>query len=121
MVVLYLDVTLALKHSLPTSCWSQFLPAVLYLDVTLTQRCLLPPRWRIAEQGLLPLVIIFLFYNCIVPWGFFLLEIQVAFPGESQLWQSDATLHQTLTWNTGSVTCVQMLMHAVAHRGVRTL
>ena len=73
------------------------------------------------------------FYNCIVPMGFPPWEIWVAFPRESQLQQSRATqptvhagcfsvsvIHQTLTWTTGSLTCAQMLMHAIAHRGVRT-
>ena len=63
-----------------------------------------------------------------LPW-----EIQVAFPGESQLRQSRAIqptvragclsvsiIHRTLTRTTGSLTCAQMLMHAIAHRGVRT-
>ena len=62
------------------------------------------------------------------PW-----EIRVAFPGESQLRQSRASqpnvhggcfsvsiIHQTLTWTTGSLTCAQMLMYAIAHRGART-
>ena len=65
--------------------------------------------------------------------GFLLWEIRVAFPGESQLRQSCVTqpivharcfsvsiIHRTLTWTTGSLTCAQMLMHAIAHRGVRT-
>ena len=73
------------------------------------------------------------FYNCIVPMGFLPWEIRVAFPGESQLQQSGATqpsmhagcfsisiIHRTLTWTTGSLTCAQMLMHAVAHGGVQT-
>ena len=33
----------------------------------------------------------FTFCNCIVPIGFLLWEIQVAFPWESQLWQGSAT------------------------------
>ena len=65
--------------------------------------------------------------------GFLPWEIRVAFPGESQLRQSRATqptvhagcssvsiIHRTLTWTTGSLTCAQMLMHAIAHEGVRT-
>ena len=76
------------------------------------------------------------FCNCIVPKGFLPLEIRVAFPGESQLRQSRPTqptvhagffvyfsssiIHRTLTWTTGSLTCAQMLMHAIAHGGVRT-
>ena len=59
--------------------------------------------------------------NCIVPMGFLPWEIQVAFPGESQLRQSRATqsrvhagcysvsiIHQTLTWTSGSLPCAQM-------------
>ena len=65
--------------------------------------------------------------------GFLTWEIRVAFPGESQLRQSGATQptvhagcfsvsisHLTPTWTTGSLTCAQMLMHAIAHGGVRT-
>ena len=72
-------------------------------------------------------------YNCIVRLGFLPWEIRVAFPGESQLRHSRATQptvhagclsvsinHQTLTWTTGFLTCAHMLMHAVAHGGVRT-
>ena len=28
--------------------------------------------------------------------------------------------HQTLTWITGSLTCAQILMHAIAYEGVQT-
>ena len=65
--------------------------------------------------------------------GFLLWEIRVAFPGENQLRQSRATqatvhagcfsvsiIHRTLPWTTGSLTYAQMLMHAIAHGGVRT-
>ena len=31
---------------------------------------------------------------------------------------SVSIIHQTLTWTTGSLTCVYILMHAVAHEGV---
>ena len=31
-----------------------------------------------------------------------------------------AITHRTLKWTTGSLSCAQMLMHAVAHGGVRT-
>ena len=74
------------------------------------------------------------FYICIVPMGFLPRKIRVAFPGESQLRQSRARkptapagcfsvskIHRTLTWTTGSLTCAQMLMHAIAHGGVPTL
>ena len=59
--------------------------------------------------------------------------ISGSFPGENQLRQSGATkptvcaghfsvsmIHRILTWTTGSLTCAQMLMHAIAHGGVRT-
>ena len=75
----------------------------------------------------------FTFYNCIVPVGFLPWEIRVASLGQSQPQQSRATqptvhagcfsssiIHRTLTWTTGSLTCAQTLMHAIAHWGVRT-
>ena len=59
-------------------------------------------------------------------------EIRVAFPGESQLRQSRATqptvhagcfsvsaIRRTLTWTTGSLTCAQTQMHAIAHEVCR--
>ena len=65
--------------------------------------------------------------------GFLPWEICVAFPGESQLWQSCATqqtvhagcfsvsvIHWTLTQSAGSLTCQQMLVNVIAHRNVRT-
>ena len=65
--------------------------------------------------------------------GFLPWDIRVAFHGESQLRQSRATkptvhaeclsvsiIHRTLTWTTGSLTCTQMLINAIAHGGVRT-
>ena len=74
-----------------------------------------------------------LFSNCIVPMGFLPCEIRGAFPGESQLQQSRAAqprvhagcfsvsiTHGTVAWTTGSLTCAKMLMHAIAHRSVRT-
>ena len=33
---------------------------------------------------------------------------------------SFSLIHRTLIWTTGSLTCAQMLMHAIAHGGVRT-
>ena len=33
---------------------------------------------------------------------------------------SVSIIHRTLTWTTGSLTCAQMLMHAIAHGDVRT-
>ena len=75
----------------------------------------------------------YFFSNCIVFMGFIPWEIQVTLLGESQLQQSRATpptvhagcfgvsiIHQTLTWTKGSLTCAQMLMHAIAQGGVRT-
>ena len=72
--------------------------------------------------------LLFLFTSWFFPW-----EIRVAFPKESQLQQSHVTqpavhdecfsvsiIHWNLAWTTGSLTCVQMLMHAVAHGGLRT-
>ena len=66
-------------------------------------------------------------------WNFSTWEIRVAFSGESQLRQSRATqtmvhagcfivslIHRSLTWTTGSLTCAQILMHAIAHGVVRT-
>ena len=77
--------------------------------------------------------IFYFFNNRIVLVGLLPWKIQVAFPRESQLQQSHATqpmvhagrfgvsiIHQILTWTTGSLTCAQMLMHAIAQRGVRT-
>ena len=65
--------------------------------------------------------------------GFLPCEIRVAFPGKSQLRQSRAIqptvqagcfsvsiIHRTLTWTTGSLSCAENLMHAIAHGGVRT-
>ena len=69
--------------------------------------------------------------NCIIPMGFLPWETWVAFSRESQLQQShitQPTVHAgcfsfaiiplTLTWTTGSLTCTQTLMHAIAHGGV---
>ena len=60
--------------------------------------------------------------------------IQFAFPRERQLQQncsiqptvhagcfSVSIINQTLTRITGSLTCAQMLMHAIAHKGLLTL
>ena len=73
----------------------------------------------------------FTFYNCIVPMEFLPWEIRVAFPEKSQLQQSRAikpnvhagcfsvsTIHRTLTWTMGYLTCARMEMHVVAPRGV---
>ena len=101
--------------------------------------CTVPsPNWNASEtsQSLVNdffLFFFFTFYSCIVPMGFLPWENRVAFPGESQLRQSRATrpavhawcfcvfkIHRTRTWTTGSLTGAQMLMHAIAHGGVRT-
>ena len=63
-----------------------------------------------------------------VPLRFLQWEIRITIPGESQLRQSRSIqpavhvgcftvsiIRQTLTWTTGSLTCAQMLMHAIAH------
>ena len=81
-----------------------------------------------AQLATIPVAVYF-----IVPLWFLKWKIRVTFPGESQLRQSRAThptvhtgcfgisiIHRTLTWTTGSVTCAQMFMHAIAHGGVRT-
>ena len=75
-----------------------------------------------------------LFYNCVVSMEFLHGKIRVAITWESKLQQSSATqlvmharcvhifiIHRSLTWTTGSLTCAQELMHAIAHVGVRTL
>ena len=67
------------------------------------------------------LALFFFPYKCIVLIRFLPWEIWVAFPGESQLRQSRATqhmehagrlsvytIHRTLPWTTGSLTCAQM-------------
>ena len=76
----------------------------------------------------------FFFLQLYPPIGISPMGNRVAFPGESQLRQSRATqptvhagrfgvsiVHRTLTWTTESLTCAQMLMHAVAHWGVKTV
>ena len=73
-----------------------------------------------------------LYYDGIVRMGFLQCEIRVVFPGESQLDRvalpnllrmlgvfSVSIIHRTLTGTTGSLTCAQMLMRAIAQRGVR--
>ena len=72
--------------------------------------------------------------TCIVPLGVLPLEIEVAFPRESQLQQSHTTqpmvhagcfnvfiIHRSLTWTTGSLMRAQALVCANAHGGVQTL
>ena len=77
----------------------------------------------------------FLFFselNC--PIGIYLPpgKIRLLFPGKASC-DSRATqptvhagrlsvsiIHRTLTWTTGSLTCSQMLVHAIAHESVRT-
>ena len=75
----------------------------------------------------------FFFCKCFVPVEFLRWKMRIAFPEERQLRQSRATqptvhawcfsvsiTHRTLTWTRGSVTCAQILMHVIAHRGVQT-
>ena len=98
---------------------------------------LFPPLWcslcEVCHGREHACICIFAVYKCIVPLGFLPWENQVAFPEESQLRQSRATyptLHtgrfnvstidRILTRTTWSLTCAHMLMHAIAHGGVRT-
>ena len=75
----------------------------------------------------------FFFFTTVLSQWYFPWEIRIAFPGESKLRQSRAAqptlpagcfsvsiIHRTLTWTTGSLTCAQMLMRAIAHRDIRT-
>ena len=72
-------------------------------------------------------------YYCVVPLGFLQWKIRATFLGESQLRHGRATqptvhagcfsvsiIHRPLTWTTGALTCAHMLIHAIAHEGVRT-
>ena len=94
-----------------------------------------PPIYQSHPSAIVNQRCCFLFgvYNCIVTLRVLSWEIHVAFSGESQLRQSRAIqptvhagcfsvskIHPTLTWTTGSLTCAQMLKHAIAHGGVRT-
>ena len=76
---------------------------------------------------------LYFFYSYIVQMQILPWEIRAFFPRKSQLRQSRATqptvhsgcfsvsiTHRTLTWTIWSSTCAQMLMHAIAHGGVRT-
>ena len=75
----------------------------------------------------------FYFLQFYCPNGVLSWENCVSFSGQSQLRQSRATqptvhakcfsvsiIHRTLAWTTWFLTCTQMLMHAIAHGGVRT-
>ena len=66
-------------------------------------------------------------------WDFSHGKFGLLCPGENQPRQSRAAqptvhagcfsvskIHRTLTWTTGSLMCAQILMHAIAHRSVRT-
>ena len=88
----------------------------------------------VRQSGCKSLVFNAFLNNCIVQVGFLRWEIRAAFPRESQLRQSRATrttmragcfsvdlIHRTLTWPTPSLTCTQMLIHAIAHGGVHTI
>ena len=77
-------------------------------------------------------------FTLLSPWKFIPWEIRVAFPQESQLQQSRATqllinykahagsfrvstIHRTLTWTTGSLTCVREHAYACVYtRGFDT-
>ena len=71
-----------------------------------------------------------LYIICIVPMRLLAWKIRVSFPGESHLRPSCAIqptilagcfsvfiILRKLTWTTGSLTCAQMWMHAIAHGG----
>ena len=94
---------------------------------------------RRAQSSSIILLLFHCFHSCIVLSGFSPsdrteeIENRVALPGRSLLRQSRATqpkvhtgcssvslIHRTLIWTTGSSTCAQVLMHAIAHGGVRT-
>ena len=88
-------------------------------------------RQRLHERY--DICICFLHLRLYCPVGISLMGNWGCFPGESQLRQSRATqptvhagcfsvsiIHRTLTWTTGSLTCAQMLMHAIAHRDVQS-
>ena len=103
----------------PAVCYTLFL-LVTHHHYWLPRRCSL-----LEWCGILSLISGYTFYNCIVQP-----ETRVACPGDNQLRQSrDAQptvhagcfsvpiIHRTLTWTTGSITCTQMLMHAIAHGG----
>ena len=77
------------------------------------------------------LIFLITFYNCIVQTGISPMG-NSAFSGKIQLRQSRTTqptvharcfsvsiIHRNLTWTTVSLTCAQMLMHAIAYGGVR--
>ena len=57
-------------------------------------------------------------YDCIVPLGILPWEIQSRTTQPTV--HAECFIHRTLTWTSGSLTCAQMLMHAIAHGGVRT-
>ena len=71
-------------------------------------------------------------FNSIVPLGFLPLKIEWLSPGEASCNRvalsppsyaecfSVSIIHRTLTLTTKSFTCVQMLMHAIAHGSVGT-
>ena len=44
----------------------------------------------------------------------------IIFVAYGACWVCVAIIHRTLTWTTGSLSCAQMLMHAITHRGVGT-
>ena len=101
---------------------------ILYKCLGVLSPGVIPSGWLGSEHQLTNLgfrsnlckIFFFFFYNCIVPLGLLQWEIRVAFPGENRLRQSHATqptvhagcysvctIHRTLTWTTGSLTCSQ--------------
>ena len=88
---------------------------------------------RFCYGGCCFIIIKHFFYRCVAPLVFLPQEIRLAYPGECQLWQSNATqptvhagcfnnsiTHWTLTGTTRSVTSAQLLMSGIAHEGVQT-
>ena len=78
-------------------------------------------------------VTFFFFTTVLSHWNSSHGKFGLLFPGESQLRQSRATqpsvhtgcfsvfiIHRILTWTTGSLTCAQGIMHAIAHGEART-
>ena len=45
---------------------------------------------------------------------------RIALPNQNAGLFGDFVIHRTLIWTTKSLTCAQMLMHAIAYGGVRT-
>ena len=63
------------------------------------------------------------FCNCIVPLEFLSQQLRQSRAIQRTVHSgcfSVSIIHRSLTWITGSLTCAQILMHAVAHGGVGT-